>query len=260
MIASLPMYDRPETAAAHDALWAAIRDALRATGTPAPEHLDRSTATERVWRDPMLVLSQTCGLPYRAALHPIVQLVGTPDYGLRDHAPGWYSSVLVARPRLAGSDPRAWARARIAVNGADSQSGWAAPMALLEPHGPDFACVRMTGSHRASALAVAEDATDLAAIDAVSWRMMRQFDPFTAGLVVVARTPPAPGLPLITGPGGNPAQLRAVVSAAIAGLAPAMRRTLGLSGLAMIPAESYLEMTLPPAPEAVARRVVPAGE
>ncbi len=34
MIAALPMYDRPENRAAHDALWSLIRDGLRARGIP----------------------------------------------------------------------------------------------------------------------------------------------------------------------------------------------------------------------------------
>lgn len=39
MIASLGMYDRPETMAANDRLWALVRDGLRARGIAAPEAL-----------------------------------------------------------------------------------------------------------------------------------------------------------------------------------------------------------------------------
>ena len=43
MFAALPMYDRPDNREAHDRLWGAIRDGLRARGVAAPEALDRET-------------------------------------------------------------------------------------------------------------------------------------------------------------------------------------------------------------------------
>ena len=64
MIASLGMYDRTETAAANDRLWAGIRDGLRARGIAAPEALTRGDgAYWPAWQAPDLVLSQTCGFP-----------------------------------------------------------------------------------------------------------------------------------------------------------------------------------------------------
>jgi hypothetical protein len=55
------------------------------------------------WTDPGLILSQTCGRPYKAHLHGQVRLVGTPDYGLRAARPGHYQSLVIAR----ADDPRA---------------------------------------------------------------------------------------------------------------------------------------------------------
>ncbi|MFN3646541.1 MAG: hypothetical protein ACK4S2_08505, partial [Gemmobacter sp.] len=70
MQASLPMYDRPEVQAANDRLWAGIRDRLRAAGLAAPETLVRGRwPLWDHWTAPDLVLSQTCGLPYRSRLH-----------------------------------------------------------------------------------------------------------------------------------------------------------------------------------------------
>ncbi|MFN7224061.1 MAG: hypothetical protein ACK4MS_08580, partial [Paracoccaceae bacterium] len=103
MIASLGMYDRPETSAANDALWALIRDALRDRGRDAPQALTRGEAAcWPAWQAPDLVLSQTCGLPFRSRLHDHVTLIGTPDYGVEGCAPGYYRSVLIAR----SDDPR----------------------------------------------------------------------------------------------------------------------------------------------------------
>ena len=89
MIAALGMYDRPETAAANDALWALIRDGLRARGMDAPEVLTRGAgAYWPAWESPDMLLSQTCGLPFRARLHEKVTLIGTPDYGVEGCALG----------------------------------------------------------------------------------------------------------------------------------------------------------------------------
>ena len=61
MIATLPMYDRPETRAANDRFWDLIRSHL----DEAPEELSRD---DFHWLHPDLLLSQTCSLPYRTAL------------------------------------------------------------------------------------------------------------------------------------------------------------------------------------------------
>ncbi len=101
MIASLPMYDRPSTRAANDRLWQGIRDRLRVAGQPAPEALTRSGSPWDHWQHPELILSQTCGLPYRAQLVGQVTLIASPVHDL-DCPPGHYFSVIVAR----ADDPR----------------------------------------------------------------------------------------------------------------------------------------------------------
>ena len=64
-IAVLPMYDFPWTAAANDALWAAISARLDEAGVRSAEGSDARAATSTAqWRDPRLVLGQTCGYPY----------------------------------------------------------------------------------------------------------------------------------------------------------------------------------------------------
>jgi hypothetical protein len=248
VIASLPMYDRPETAAATDRLWSALRDALRAEGIAAPETLRRGGDPWDDWLDPGLVLSQTCGLPYRARLHGRVALLATPDHAVEGCAPGHYCSVLVAR----AEDPRdrlaAFAGARLAVNEALSQSGWAAPWQAAAAAGIALLPVGPTGAHVASARAVAEARADLAAIDAVTWRLMRAHDRWTDSLRVIGRTAPTPGLPWIARAGADAAAMRAALGRGLAGLGAADRAALGLAGLVVIPAEAYLALPLPPSP------------
>lgn len=243
------MYDRPETAAANDALWALIRRGLRARGIAAPEALTRGEAAYgQAWAAPDLVLSQTCGLPFRAGLHTRVTLIGTPDYGVEGCAPGHYRSVLVARADDSRATEAAFQTARAAINDPMSQSGWAAladhfaGLSLTPP------AVVVTGAHRASALAVAERRADLAAIDAVTWVLLTRHDRWTKDLRVLARTRPTPGLPFIAASGVDRAPVFDAVAEAIADLPAADRHTLCLQGLTHIPASAYLALPVPPAP------------
>ena len=249
MIAAFGMYDRPETAAAHDALWNLIRDGLRSGGYDGPEALTRGDgAYWPAWESPNLLIAQTCGLPYRARLHEKVTLIGTPDYGVEGCAPGYYHSVLVARR----SDPRqteaAFSSAALAYNEPLSQSGWAAVYHHFQNLGLPLHPALASGSHRASAMAVAEGAADFAAIDAVTWRLLERYDGLGDQLKVFARTRPTPGLPLITAQAAQAEALFDVVSQAIAALHADHRHNLGLHGLVRIPPSAYLAQPIPPAP------------
>jgi hypothetical protein len=63
MIAALPMYDRPENRSAHDALWALIRDGLRARGIEAPDELDRQTPYDEGWAAPTSCWARSATCP-----------------------------------------------------------------------------------------------------------------------------------------------------------------------------------------------------
>ena len=243
MIATLPMYDRPETAAANDALWRAIRTRLGF----GPDHLTRPDDPWPLWQSPDLLLGQTCGLPYRARLHDRVQLVGTPDYGLEGCPPGYYCSVFIARS--ANTTLQDLSGQRFAYNESLSQSGWAAPCLHMTGLGLEFGPLLATGAHRASALAVAGGSADFAALDALTWELIRDHDDFAAGLHPVAVTTPTPGLPLITAPGNDAGALHDAVSHAIASLPLPTRTCLHLRGLVRIPAADYLTMPTPASPQ-----------
>lgn len=254
MIGSLGMYDRAETAAANDRLWALIAAALRARGQPAPDNLTRGPAAYwPAWEDPALVLSQTCGFPYRARLKDRVTLVATPDYGLPDCPPGYYTSVFVAR----ADDPRHlpdFRTARFAYNEPLSQSGWAAPQNHAASMGFHFPPSLETGAHRASAKAVAEGHADLAAIDALTWQMIQRWDPMAARLREVARTAPTPALPYISAKGADAETLFQAMVEAVSSLSPQDQTTLSLRGIVRIDPARYLAVPIPPAPDQIARK------
>lgn len=255
MIASLGMYDRAECQPANDRLWALIRDGLRAAGIDAPERLTRGEgAYWPAWQSPDLILSQTCGYPFRARLHGQVRLVGTPDYGVEGCPPGHYRSVLVARAGDGRGDVAEFDGVPLAYNEALSQSGWAAPQTHAARIGIRLPAGPATGAHRASAETVAEGRADIAALDAVTWGLIQRFDPALAAVLkVVGRTDPTPGLPLITGPAQDADLIAGCVARAIDALSEDDRATLRLRGLVRLPAADYLAVPNPPAPDQFAR-------
>lgn len=227
MLASLPMYDRPELAAAHDRLWGLVRARL----PEAPECLTRTGDVWHHWTAPDLLLSQTCSAPFRAKLHGQVSLVGTPVWDL-DCPDGAYYSVIVAHPERPERDI-------LAVNDGLSQSGWVAAQGL------DFESVLVTGAHAASAKAVWTGAAHLAAIDAISWAHLRRYTDWAPDLQVLAKTKLTPALPYITAQ--DPEPVRDALAHAIAALPAADRKRLLLRGLIDIPEDTYL--ALPPIPD-----------
>lgn len=247
--ASLGMYDLPEVAAANDTLWSAIADRLRTAGpTAVPDRLDRSRPLAEIWRDPGLVLAQTCGFPLTHGFADRLTLIGTPVYAAPGCSGPAYRSALVAR----ADDPRAsvaaFAGASLAVNGFDSQSGWnaLAHAVMTGTPRPDRAIGRIviTGGHRASLHAVGVDRADWAAIDAVTWDLLRRHSPdAVSGLHRFGWSAPAPGLPFVTAahrPGADVERIRAAVAAALADPATARARsTLGLAGLIRLPPAAY---------------------
>ncbi|MFK7764713.1 MAG: phosphate/phosphite/phosphonate ABC transporter substrate-binding protein [Roseobacter sp.] len=244
MNASLPMYDTPATAAANDRFWCAIRKAYGR----GPEHLDRSTDPHETWMSDMLVLSQTCGLPYRSMLHSHVQLVGTPDYDLDGCPPGNYRSIIIARADDPRSELSEFAQAGFARNDIRSQSGWAAVAEHYRSHETVAfvpSAILDTGGHAASVHKVAAGFADFAGIDAVTWALLCRDSNETDGLKVIATTDPTPGLPYITSQQENADRIFTAISQAISEIGAEDRKTLMINGLIEIPKERYLSVPMP---------------
>lgn len=238
------MYDRPETAAANDRLWHAVRSRLGF----GPEALLRDSDLFAQWAAPDLVLSQTCGLPFRTRLRGRVRLVATPVYDLPDCAPGQYVSHFVVRRDDPRQDPRDHADGTLAYNEAGSHSGWAAPAGWAQARGFAFARTVRTGAHLDSARAVAEGRADIAAIDALSLRMILRHACFAPGLRVIGSTEASPAPPYITAADRDPAPIRAALRDGLADLSPADRDRLGITGLVELGEEAYFAVPTPAPP------------
>nr|WP_254429667.1 PhnD/SsuA/transferrin family substrate-binding protein [Ruegeria atlantica] len=226
----------------NDRFWSLIRAGIGF----GPTHLTRGADVWDVWNSPDLVFSQTCGMPFRTRLHENVQLVGTPDYGLAGCPPGYYRSVIVARKDDARNLDQL-AKGTFAYNEALSQSGWAAPMVHLSRHSRLPSSVLETGGHALSASAVSEGRADYAALDALTWELLKEHSNLGAELREVTATEPSPALPYITANGQDAPRIAKAVRAAINDLSPADRKTLHLHGLIDIPAEQYLAVPDPSA-------------
>lgn len=200
-VAALPNYYSNQPAL--DAFWRALSVRLAAAGVNGlPQALTWPSELRAHWRDPALLLGQTCGYPLVTELAGQVRVVGSLCYA----APGCNGvrnrSQLVVR-----SDDRATTLAQfrgrtVAYNGSDSQSGYNALRALIAPlavEGRFFGRSVEVGYHLRSAEAVRDGLADIAAIDCISLAGFRRHLPDSVrGLRVLGETDDYVGLPLIT--------------------------------------------------------------
>ena len=243
---ALPMYLSNRQAVL--SLWDVLRMRLVQAGfDDLPETLDWPQDYSAHWRDPQLLLSQTCGYPLTHALAGAVQLVGVFSY----NAPGcegiFCRSQVVARTEYAGRSLADFRGLRVVFNSDDSQSGYNALRAAVAPlaqRGRFFAEALSTGGHAASMAAVQQGRADIAAIDCVTLDGLRREMPQAlAGLCTIGQTPAYPGLPLITGQSTSAAELQAL-QAVLAALVrdPAAAdalAALGIVGFQTLPLELY---------------------
>ena len=247
-VASLPMYDLPPLRRATDDWWAGLARALAAAGVEGvPRHLERRRPEDEVWRDPGLLLSQTCGYPLTHALADQVRLVATPAYDVQGCEGARYRSAFLVRDddpaaRLADLRGR-----RVAINSRCSQSGYNCLRHALAPLADGsslFSEVLETGGHGASLAAVREGRADLAAVDAVTFALMARTEPVTvAGLRVLDWSAAAPALPYITRADAGEDELAALRDALLAAAAdPGLAETraaLALKGFEILPLAAY---------------------
>ena len=199
-IAALTMYDLPELQAATNAWWTAIAGHLRRAGLDdVPQELTRGRPVDVNWRDPALLLTQTCGYPLTHGHADDLSAIAVPDYRAEGCGGGLYRSAFVVRaddPATGLEDLRG---RRVAANGPDSQSGCnalRAAVAEIAVGNRFFSDVTWSGAHRLSLAAVREGQADIAAIDGVTFALVGDAAPReVAGLRVLAWSAATPALP-----------------------------------------------------------------
>ena len=247
-LASLPMYDLPEVAAATLELWRGLARHIRAAGVPdVPPQLTARPRLPEHWLSPYLLFSQSCGYPLTHALKGKVRAVATPCYDAPGCKGSDYCSVIVV-PKSAPAHAFADLRDKVvAFNGSDSQSGFNAFRALAAPLAEDgrfFSESIETGSHVASLEMVASGEADAAAIDCVTLALLAKHRrAAVAPIRPLCRSASVPALPFVTAASTSDEVLRGLRR----GLASAMadeemadvRAKLLLTGVQVLPDDAY---------------------
>ena len=92
---------------------------------------------------------------------------------------------------------------------------------------------------------VAQGDADIAALDAVTWRLIQRFEPWADKLRVLWWTDPTPGLPYIAAKTADAQGTFDAVKTAINGLSDEDREALGIRGLIAIPHADYMAVANP---------------
>ena len=251
----LPMYAEIEFRPAVQRWWTGLAGHLRARGVEGvPDLLDWPEDRYRQWRDPGLLLGQTCGYPLANDLACDVKLVATPHYS----APGCdgprYAAHVVVRETDRVRSIGDLRGARLSVNGEDSYSGYHVWRRLL-PAGEDarsfFGQVAATGSHRAGIRSVRAGEADACAVDCVTHALLSdRLGGELRGTRILATSPTAPGLPYVTAAATPDEEVRKLRDGLFAALAdPALKRArkaLRLAGASVLDPEDYRDAFLDP--------------
>ncbi len=247
LIAILPMYDFPWTAAANDALWASISARLAEGGVQAPIRLTRAGDLAELWRHLGLIFGQICGYPYVTGLKDTVTLVAAPEYSFPGCEGASHRSFIIRRATDSRGGLSELRGAIAALNAYDSNTGmnlFRATIAPIADGGPFFSSIVETGSHEASVAAVAEGQADLASIDCVSFALLERGRPeLIERVAIVAEGPLSPCLPFIASARFAAPMIDVVREALFAALADPdlaeTRTTLGLKGARIVAPAHY---------------------
>lgn len=216
MTVSLPMY------AIHRAdverFWLKLRLLLSRRGLhDLPRRLSWPENLAEHWRQPEMLISQTCGYPLTSRL-PDAAVIGAFHYDAPGCSGFYYRSLLITRAGDARQTLADYRGGVAACNSADSHSGYHIlryEVAKLAPENGFFRAVTFTGSHEQSLYALRAGKADIAAVDNVTYALLKRHKPTALdGVRIIGATTAAPGLPLITAPGVS-AELMAALCGAL---------------------------------------------
>lgn len=206
---------------------------------------DYSGSNLELWRDPKLVISQTCGYPFATQLINSATVIATPCYRAQGCSGGFYRSVVVVHKSNRYKHLNDLHRSIVAVNSSDSYSGAIIWHRLLSKN-PDefFQNAVITEKHINSLIAVSEGKANCAAIDCVVLALVKVHRPDLLNeLEILTWSTPAPGLPYITAQADN-LKIRNALYLAIQNTSlKSARETLLLDGLEYIRESRYRDLS-----------------
>ena len=152
-------------------------------------------------RDPRMLLGHTCGYPLMRFLHSECHPVCVPLFDVEGCNGKYYSSRFVVSANSPISNLSQCWNHIAAVNGADSNSGMNVlrhAVSILNRQPPFFSKVITSGSHLNSLIAVANEEAAVAAIDCVSFALIKdEWPELTERVKTIGFSEVTCGLPLV---------------------------------------------------------------
>ncbi len=202
-IASLPMYDFPETRWATDALWEGIFRHMQAQGLEVmPSRLVHDVPLNELWLDGRLIFSQCCGYDVVHRFRDRLQVLATPTYTAAGCDTGRYASAVVVPDDSPFEDVLDMFGKVTVINGPESHSGMSALFGLEGPlarEGKFFSEIKISGEHALSLQMLQRGEADVAAIDCTTFALLERHRPnLFEGLRLLGSTCSALAPPYVT--------------------------------------------------------------
>ena len=202
MIASLPMYDFPEVRYSMDALWRRMVRHFKSEGVKnVPQQLVHDRHLHELWSDENFVFQSVLwDIIYRYRDH--IQVLGTPWFDAPGCCNGHYASIVVVAESSDYQNVIDMLGTVVVINGPESHSGMNALFSLVAPYSQRekfFSNVKISGSHAASLDTVKRGDADVAAVDCLTYELLRRYRPTAIdGTRPLGRTFDAPAPPYVT--------------------------------------------------------------
>ena len=201
--ASLPMYDLPECRKATDAWWSGVSRHMHDAGiTDVPTQLQHDIPVNTLWESNDLFLSQCCGFDVIHGYKNTLNTLLVTDWNAEGCLSGEYSSWVVVHEDSPFENISDLYNRTAIINGIESHSGMNSLMPLVQPYSQDgtfFSRIKVSGSHVDSLLAIQQRHADVAAIDCVTYALLKRYRPQALeGICIIGQTASAPAHPLVT--------------------------------------------------------------
>lgn len=194
------MYDFPEVARPLEELYRHVVRAAAREGLALPKMLLHPPVLERHWAEADVALSQICGFEV-IRRHYGLSVVATPEHETPHVTGPYYRSLVVVREEEQ-RDLHGLKGAALAINSWFSHSGCCSLIPLVAPlaEGADFfGSIVETGAHAASLDAVRRREADVAAVDCISFAILKRHRPrAVAGVRILTETERAPAPPYVS--------------------------------------------------------------
>ena len=201
--ASLPMYDLPEVRDATDAWWSGVAKHMQLAGiTEAPLQLQHDVPVKSLWQDKNLLLSQCCGFDVVHGLKDCLDVLMITGWAAEGCYDGHYSSWVVVHEDSPYQHISELYDSVAVINGVESHSGMNALLSLVHTYSKDgyfFQRIDQSGTHVDSLVALQQKVADVAAIDCVTYALLKEYRPSViSGVRIIGQTAAAPAHPYVT--------------------------------------------------------------